>query len=257
MLNLHEIIELENKWKTYKEKKNKKKKIIFYIFAICIIIGACISVPYYFYKKGASELKENVKNSNEQVKLIIDEQKVKLEKEKILKKQAENKEKEQKELEVKNEIVIEEEKEIKELPTFTLNTISISTANKEENKSQIIKSNIPKEIVIKNIEENKPIKNPDNIEYLKLKYNETKSIYFALDVSESYYQKDDFENARKWALIANKHDIDNEKSWILFAKSSYKLGLKEQAVESLKNYLNNSYSNDINETLELIKKGKL
>lgn len=253
MLSLHEVIELENKWKTYKEKKNKKKKIIFYIFIICIIISACISVPYYFYKKGASELKENVKNSNEQVKLIIDEQKVKLEKEKILKKQVENKEKEQKELEVKNENIIEEEKE---LPTFTLNKININTV-KEENKSEIIKSNIPKEIVIKNVEEKKPIKKSDNIEYLQLKYNETKSIYFALDVSEAYYQKDDFENARKWALIANKHDIDNEKSWILFAKSSYKLGLKEQAVESLKNYLNNNYSNDINETLELIQKGKL
>ena len=97
----------------------------------------------------------------------------------------------------------------------------------------------------------------DDLEYVKLKFAETKSIYFALDIADIYYSKGDFKNAREWALTANKLDVKNDKSWIMFAKASYKLGLKEQAISALTNFLETNHSIKAKKTLEFIKEGRL
>lgn len=262
MLNLHEIIELENKWKNYKETQRKKKMIYVYIAAFIIALVLIICLIYFAYSKGASELQSSVNTSNIEVKERLKQKQVELEKEKILSSKH------------KNDTKVEQVKKV-EIPVLNSNAKSSLYLNiqnikpkvykKTENSEVKLKAKEPQikqsNIIIKNLESNDvQISNKDNIdslEYLKLKFSETNSIYFALDISDLYYQKNDYENARKWALIANKQNNLNERSWILFAKSSYKLGLKDQAINSLNNFLKNNDSLKIKKTLELIKKGQI
>ena len=285
MLNLHEVIELENKWKIYSSKKKKKKYIFLYILAFIIFAIFISALIYFAYSKGVSELETNVKKSNNEVKKIINDTKVKLEKEKIL----DNKNIINKPVEVisnksDNDKKLVDMPKQEEVNTTTLvdttnnETISLSImnidvknssfkSNTNEVKSSKIIKNIPKNIetntiVITDLNSTaKPKveskKELDDLEYLKLKFSETNSIYFALDISDVYYSKGDFKNAREWALTANKLDVKNDKSWVMFAKASYKLGLKEQAINSLTNYLNSNSSTRVKQTLDLIKEGKL
>lgn len=262
MLNLHEIIELESKWKEYKDKQYKKKMFYVYIIAFILLILILIFLIYFAYSKGASELQESVNTSNVQVKELLKKKQVELEKEKILLNR--HKIGEKKEQNKQNEIP-----DLNSAPKtkLTLNIKSIETKDYKkiqnlENKPKAKEPSVKhSDFVIKNLESSGiQISQKDNLEsleYLKLKYSETNSIYFALDISDLYYQKQDYENARKWALLANKQNNLNERSWILFAKSSYKLGLKEQAINSLNNFLKNNDSVKIRKTLELIKKGQI
>ncbi|MBZ7990198.1 MULTISPECIES: CDC27 family protein [unclassified Campylobacter] len=290
MLNLHEVIELENKWKIYSSKKKKKKYIFLYILAFIIFVIFIFALIYFAYSKGASELETNVKKSNNEVKKIINDTKVKLEKEKIL----DNKNIINKPVEVisnkpDNDKKLVDMPKQEEVNTTTLSdttnneTISLSIMNIDvknssfksnisETKSSNIKNNNIIKNIPKNIETNTIVitdlnskatpkveskKELDDLEYLKLKFSETNSIYFALDIADVYYSKGDFKNAREWALTANKLDVKNDKSWVMFAKASYKLGLKEQAINSLTNYLNSNSSTRVKQTLDLIKEGKL
>lgn len=274
MLNLHEVIELENKWLAYTNKKKKKKYFIIYIILAIFFILVLSSAIFYAYSKGASELEINVKKSNEETKRQIDEKKVKIEKEKIL----EDKIK----VEHKTTVPIKEEKIIvKEVQRveennediLTLNIMNIDVKNstfkksqentQKQSQKQIIKT-IPKAVNAGNIVitdlNTKPLETKEelsDLEYLKLKFAETNSIYFALDIADTYYSKGKYKDARDWALTANKINAKNDDSWILFAKSSYKLGFKEQAINSLNNYLKNNNSKKIKEALELIKKGQI
>lgn len=270
MLNLHEVIELENKWLAYINKKKKKKYFILYVLLAIFFVLILLSIIFYAYSKGASELEMNVKKSNQEIKRQIDEKKVKIEKEKIL----ENKTKiENKIIEpIKEEkLVVKENKMIDDNSDeiLTLNIMNIDVKNSTLKKSQetpqkqIIKA-IPKTVNTGNIVitdlNTKTLDTKEelnDLKYLKLKFAETNSIYFALDIANTYYSKAKYKDARDWALTANKINPKNDDSWILFAKSSYKLGFKEQAINSLNNYLKNSNSKKIKDALDLIKKGQL
>lgn len=273
MLNLHEVIELEKKWQIYKEKQNKNKKIMFYICGACCFLFAIVFVIYYFYNKGATQLQNNVAQSNKEIKNLVNEKKVELEKSKILNKnkQRQNETNQQNinkvDESMNSELVVKQDKILNidtKMPSLSIQSIATNTRTFaiDENKKKII-SNNPVEkmdnIVITDIKTSNVdnVRNVDNLEYMLIKYNETNSIYFALDIAETYYNKSDFINARKWALTANKQDYSNEKSWILFAKSSYKLGYKEQAIDSLKSYLKNKDSKNIRELLDNIMKDQI
>ena len=65
MLNLHEVIELENKWLTYTNKKKKKKYFIAYVLLAIFFVLILLSIIFYAYSKGASELEMNVKKSKD------------------------------------------------------------------------------------------------------------------------------------------------------------------------------------------------
>ncbi|WP_331775905.1 hypothetical protein [Sulfurospirillum sp. 1612] len=102
--------------------------------------------------------------------------------------------------------------------------------------------------------ESRPI---DSITYLKDRFNENHSIIFALMLCKEYYQKKDFANTLKWSIIANDIDNTSEKSWIWFAKSKYKLGKRDDAIEALKAFLKTNNSSKIKSLLHDIINGEL
>lgn len=274
MLDLHEITELENKWEIYNRNKNKNisKNILMAVLLVIMFILFFIFLLLYFYNLGASNLEASIRTSNEQVKKMVNDKKVELEKKKILEKKLLEKENIQTDKKTNDVKVVNDSKKdqialtVQNIDTKKYNPTNTVINNTTNQTNKIIK-NVPKQVKVETIvindisepmiEENISEEKVDNLDYLIIKYNETKSIYFALDIAQAYYDKKDYQNARKWALIANKQDSNNEKSWIMFAKSSYKLGLKEQAINSLNNYLNGSDSVEIKKVLMSIKQDKL
>ncbi|WP_459978013.1 CDC27 family protein [Nautilia lithotrophica] len=59
-----------------------------------------------------------------------------------------------------------------------------------------------------------------------------------ITLAEKYYQEGNYKEALKWAKNANIQNNKNPESWILSAKSLYKLGKKEEALKVLKIYYN-------------------
>ncbi len=59
----------------------------------------------------------------------------------------------------------------------------------------------------------------------------------ALLIAKTFYIKQQYAKAIKWSLRANTFDKTDPKTWILFAKSAYKMGKKERALEALRAYL--------------------
>ena len=47
----------------------------------------------------------------------------------------------------------------------------------------------------------------------------------------------DYSGARDWALEVNGLDEKNMEGWLIFAKSSYKLGRKDEAITALNAFL--------------------
>lgn len=151
-------------------------------------------------------------------------------------------------------IIIKDIKTPKEV--FVNANLEISQSNLDNKVDENNNSNIIiKESVVKN-SQNKNIKSSDINELLN-NYNDTRSIYFALELSKQYYLVKDYDNSRKWSIIANQIDKSNEESWILFAKASYKLGQKEQALNALTNYNKEINSIKINKLIEQIKGNSL
>jgi len=63
-----------------------------------------------------------------------------------------------------------------------------------------------------------------------------------ISLSKKFYEKGEYKNALKWAKNANIQDNRLPESWILSAKSLYKLGKKEEALKILEIYY--SYHKD-------------
>jgi len=63
-----------------------------------------------------------------------------------------------------------------------------------------------------------------------------------IHLAKKYFDEKDYENALKWAKLANTQDKKNPISWIISAKALYKMGKKEKAIKLLKIY--NSYYNN-------------
>jgi len=82
----------------------------------------------------------------------------------------------------------------------------------------------------------------NSITYLKERFEKSHNIIFALMLAEEYYILKNYQDSNKWSIIANTIDADNEKSWILFAKSKLKLGQKQDAISALEAYLKNNKS---------------
>lgn len=95
------------------------------------------------------------------------------------------------------------------------------------------------------------------IELLKDRFQTSKDVKIAIEIAEIYYENKDYTQAQNWALLANDLDKDSEASWILFAKSAYKLGNKDAAIKALMAYLRRVDSSAVRSLLADIQKDAL
>lgn len=96
----------------------------------------------------------------------------------------------------------------------------------------------------------------NSIKYLKERFEKSHNIIFALMLAEEYYISKNYQDSNKWSIIANTIDAENEKSWILFAKSKLKLGQKQDAISALEAYLKNNKSKVAQNLLTQIMSGE-
>lgn len=75
-----------------------------------------------------------------------------------------------------------------------------------------------------------------------------------IELAKSYYKKGNFQKALKWAKYANLQDKEKPEAWIITAKSLYKLGKKDKALEILKIYY--GFHPENKEVLSVLKKLK-
>lgn len=95
----------------------------------------------------------------------------------------------------------------------------------------------------------------DNFTKLEKQFDASKDIALALILAEEYYHTNRYKKALKWSLIANEINSNNERSWIIFAKSYAKMGQKQRALKALRAYLElHPKSNEIKKlTINIIK----
>ena len=94
-----------------------------------------------------------------------------------------------------------------------------------------------------------------DIETLQRAYQRHPSKYMALLIAQRLYDDKNYKKALEWSIKANEFDKSEEKSWIIFAKSAYKLGDKRRAIEALRAYLRRHQSPSIQRLYLQMQKG--
>ncbi|MDR2151435.1 MAG: hypothetical protein LBO72_01325 [Helicobacteraceae bacterium] len=94
----------------------------------------------------------------------------------------------------------------------------------------------------------------DGVSDLVNAFNRQPNYSKAVDIAEFYLKQNDFQNAYDWALKANELNGNDERSWAVFAKASYKMGHRDRAINALKGYLNAKSSANLSKLLYQIER---
>ncbi|WP_345989554.1 hypothetical protein WCX18_03345 [Sulfurimonas sp. HSL1-2] len=89
------------------------------------------------------------------------------------------------------------------------------------------------------------------------RFKKSKNPVLSLFVAKRYYNIGNYQQAYNYALITNELDSTIEDSWLIFAKSLYKMDQKEMAIKTLKSYIQESSSVKAKLTLDQMEKGSL
>ncbi|QKF64608.1 tetratricopeptide repeat protein [Campylobacter corcagiensis] len=92
---------------------------------------------------------------------------------------------------------------------------------------------------------------------LESKFYSTGNIMYSLSISENAYSKKNYDEAIKWALISNEVDKNSAQSWILFAKANYKKGNKQDALIALESFNAKRQNPEVQAVINQIKAGTL
>jgi len=87
------------------------------------------------------------------------------------------------------------------------------------------------------------------------RFKKNKNPALSLFVAKRYYRIGNYQQAYNYALITNELDNNIEDSWLIFAKSLYKLGQTKMAVKTLKTYQSDSGSVKAKITLDQMTEG--
>ena len=96
----------------------------------------------------------------------------------------------------------------------------------------------------------------DDIKNVIKRFKVNNNPALSLFVAKKYYEIGNYHQSYNYALITNQINKDIESSWIIFTKSLVKLGKKDKAMDTLKEYIKDSDSNSARLLLEEIQSGK-
>jgi tetratricopeptide (TPR) repeat protein len=231
---MYEFDELEKKWLTY--KKNKYKKVSTTVAAFAFVAAASALTTYLLVSP--SKISNTTAEQPQQIVAKVD----------------------------KNETAAVLQAAQTMVTPKEIVIISPNEDKTEQFKSFEQKQEQPQPVqqIVQKKEEPKvapkifmETKNTGIIETLQERYDKNPNLPTALAISIEYYKTKDYQKALNWAINANALDSKNEKSWILFAKASYKLGKKTDAVNALENFVKTSPSDNAKATLNQIKNNEL
>ena len=96
----------------------------------------------------------------------------------------------------------------------------------------------------------------EDIAYVIKRFKKNNNPALSLFVAKKYYELGEYKQAYNYALITNEINNNIEASWIVFSKSLVKLNQRAKAIQTLKQYINYSNSNQARLLLEEIVSGK-
>ena len=96
----------------------------------------------------------------------------------------------------------------------------------------------------------------DDIHNIIKRFKKNNNPALSLFIAKKYYELGEYHKSYNYALITNQINRDIEASWIVFSKSLMKLGEKEMAVKTLREYIKSSHSSNAKLLLEDINSGK-
>lgn len=258
---MHEIEKLEKKWLKYRFKIFIKK--IFFV----IIFTVAFSLALNFYEskdhipnKELSVNKVNKEDINiSNVRKNRDDKLYLAKMEKKQKKEQKIKKTDKKEENRSKNIVF-----LSPSTKFLSHLEPIKTEKiykKEDTKNKIVKQQKTIEKTVENkVRKTKIViktkKDKNILERLIKKFEKNPDPKLAIFLSKSFFKKKYYKKALYWAIKANDLDSSNSESWILFAKTSVKLGKKDEAVNALRAYLTNYNSYKVEKLLQQILNGE-
>jgi len=109
---------------------------------------------------------------------------------------------------------------------------------------------IPKREITKNIiQKNNIFKHAkassSQLEDLLRRYKDNKNSKVATHIANRYFQEKNFKDAYKYSIEANELDPSSQESWIITAKSLFKMNKKPDAIHILQSYLSAYQSKEI------------
>ncbi len=250
-----DINDLEKRWYTY----NLKKKIP-YVIGSSILLLSTISVIAYLtlYKNPSSTL-----STNSEKKKIIEEKPSEIKPTALLTQEPLKKDTEYKPTILKPSLSFATRvNEYKNAPLYIP-----SAPTKEKTSTPLAKEPIKKitpvkeqkvpepiineEVVVKEVTQEPIHKNSlklsmrDNEKDLQdviNRFKKNKNPKLSLHIAKKYYSLRRYNKSYNYALITNQIDENIEDSWVIFAKSLYKLGEKKMAMKTLNSYIKSSES---------------
>ena len=265
MLRTDEFLEIENKWKKYKKRQSFKIfLIIIFVTIILLLLLAILNI--LILKSSSVDANENNLSKNTNITNIALSNSSS-----ILTNMVNATDSDMNSINITNKIDNPKEDDIKTSKIETKNTkkelVSSVKAPKKELNNNIkppASQNAVQNVDTAPIQPKKPnnilieTKEINNTDALINRFNATRNIVLAIMISEEFYEKSDYSNSLKWALIANDIDSKNEKSWIMFAKSKAKQGKTDEAMHALQVFISHSpNSNNAKSLLESLKNENL
>jgi tetratricopeptide (TPR) repeat protein len=222
------------------EKECKKRRIIF-LFLFIIFVIFILIIAFYIYRNYLNkEVSRNLRKNAHIIKKFN----------KPL-----NNNKEMNHTKKVSKIIIVQKVTNKEINNTEVN----KTVKKENILKPIIDLNIinsdiyENKTVLKYKKNHKEIINKSNV----LNTSTLPSFKTCMLLAKNFYIGGDYENALKWAKNANIQDRNRPESWIMVAKSLYKLNKKNKAIEILQIYYNYTKNKKVLELIEGMKSDKI
>jgi tetratricopeptide (TPR) repeat protein len=207
-------------------KKRKIKRIFYFVIFILISAFVVFLIVMKLINKPKLHRENKIVNKKE-----INQTKV-VHKQKIKKEQKINKVKEVKKVKKDKNITSKPQKLLK--PIIYLDI---------QDSEKIIKNNKKKKEI--------------NISKSILNVSTLPSFETSIKLAQEYFKEGDYKNALKWAKNANIQNKKDPRSWIIVAKSLYKLGEKDKAIKVLQIYFDYTRDKKILKIIERIKNGKI
>ncbi len=244
---MYDLNDLEKKWIVYKKQKYKKIGVLGLSFVL--VAFASFGLAYFIFVPKNTPHTANEANKSRQNNIVQHELNQTHNIQPMSNFAPYQYQAAQKEIVI---ISPEEKKEeFKSLqPTEQAQNTAQATTQQPQQRPIQAKPNIAPKITIET-------KSVDQIDVLESRYSKNPDAATAISLSEIFYKRGNYQKSLKWAINANTLDPKMEKSWILFAKSSYKLGKKQDALSALENFSNTSASEAVKTTITQIKNNEL
>lgn len=243
---MYDIERLENEWKQYRKKKLKP----WYIgFLVSLVLAVILIVVFVNGKIDFNAFKHYFQTSNDPI---------------IFEASSGN------EQESKSSVLVNKSLDRLETKENVINDSMITVVEKPVKKPVNILVDIPVledtgTLTAGDIHQNKPKVHLDIVESTSVtayedvekRFMQSHDIDDALFLARSYYKKGDYKKSEYWALETNKLDENSEESLFIFVKSKVKLGLKNEAISILTDYLKVTNSPEGKKLLYQIENNKL